>query len=69
MGEKEDLIVRLLVEKGEMTTSEVEAAIRGAGSDCPDGAVKSLMRLKTQGLIEGRIDREKRGWAWKAKAV
>jgi hypothetical protein len=67
MGEKDEVILRLLAGKGELTTSEVETAIRGAGNDCPDGAVKSLMRLKTQGLIEGRIDRERRGWVWRAK--
>ncbi len=67
MGEKEEMILRLLAGKGEMTTTEVEDAIKSSGGDCPDGAVKSLMRLKTQGVIEGRIDRERRGWVWRTK--
>jgi DNA-binding PadR family transcriptional regulator len=67
MGDKEEMLLKLLSEKGEMTTTEVEDAIKESGGDCPDGAVKSLMRLKTQGIIEGRIDREKRGWVWKTK--
>lgn len=68
MGESEVKVMRALNGGGEMTTTEVEAAIKASGDNCPDGAVKSLMRLKTQGLIEGRIDRERRGWVWKAKA-
>jgi hypothetical protein len=69
MGDKEEMIFKLLAVKGEMTTSEVEKAIKESGGDCPDGAVKSLMRLKTQGVLEGRMDREKRGWVWKMKAA
>jgi hypothetical protein len=67
MGEKEDILLKLLDGKGELTTSEVEAEMKGSGNECPDGAVKSLMRLKTMGLIEGRIDRVRRGWVWKVK--
>jgi hypothetical protein len=64
MTRMEDEIIRVLKMKGELTTSEVEDTFRADGTDCPDGAAKTLMKLKTQGRIVGRIDREKRGWVW-----
>ena len=63
----EKVLFEMLTEKGEMTTSEIEREMRGRGEECPDGAVKGLMRLKVQGRIEGRMDKEKRGWVWSIK--
>ncbi|MDG6225031.1 MAG: hypothetical protein QCI82_05905 [Candidatus Thermoplasmatota archaeon] len=67
MSHMEERIVRVLRERGELTTSEIEEMLRGDSIECPDGAVKSLMRLKGKGEVEGRIDRERRGWVWKVR--
>lgn len=67
MSQMEERIVQVLRERGDLTTSEIEAILRGASIECPDGAVKSLMRLKGKGEVDGRIDRERRGWVWKVR--
>jgi len=65
-SQMEEGILKILKEKGDMTTSEIEDNFRAEGIDCPDGAAKTLMRLKGQGRVLGRIDRERRGWVWSA---
>jgi hypothetical protein len=57
-------IIDILREKGEMSTSELEQEFNRRGEDCPDGAVRTLMRLKTKGVIVGRMDPAKKGWVW-----
>ena len=57
-------ILKILEEKGELSTSELEQEFNRRGEDCPDGAVRTLMRLKTKGLIKGRMDPAKKGWVW-----
>ncbi len=64
---EEEKIVDMLKETGEMTTSEIEKEFTRKGDSCPDGAVKHLMRMKGQGLVAGRMDREKKGWVWNLK--
>ena len=61
---EEGKIIEILKEKGEMSTSELEQEFNRRGEDCPDGAVRTLMRLKTKGLIKGRMDPAKKGWVW-----
>ncbi len=62
--ESEQKVLGFLRLMGESTTSEIEDHFRGRGDDCPDGAVKVLMRMKVKGLIKSRMDRERRGWVW-----
>jgi repressor of nif and glnA expression len=61
---KDEKVLKILEEKGEMSTSELEQEFNRRGEDCPDGAVRTLMRLKTKGLIMGRMDPTKKGWVW-----
>ena len=62
--ESADMIMRLLREKDEMTTGEIENAMMLEGTDCPDGAAKTLMRLKTRGVLKSKLDPARRGWVW-----
>jgi len=64
MDASEDRIMELLGAKVEMTTTEIEAEFRRSGAQCPDGAVKVLMRMKQNGLVIGKLDRVRRGWVW-----
>jgi repressor of nif and glnA expression len=61
---EDEKILEILREKGEMSTSELEQEFNRRGEDCPDGAVRTLMRLKTKGLIKGRMEPAKKGWVW-----
>ena len=67
MEDQENYLVDLLRERGSMTTAEIEKEVSKAKSDCPDGAVKTLMRLKTRGVLEGKMVPSKRGWVWSLK--
>lgn len=58
-------LLRLLKEKGPMTTAEIEREFNRKKGSCPDGAVKTLMRLKSRGKVEGSMVPKKRGWLWK----
>jgi hypothetical protein len=62
--ESEQKVLEFLRRSGESTTSELEQHFRSKGDDCPDGAVKVLMRMKVKGLVKSRMDRERRGWVW-----
>jgi len=64
---EEEMIMGLLKENGELSTTEIESEFTRKGESCPDGAVKHLMRLKARGLVSGRIDKEKKGWVWSLK--
>ncbi|MGA1819390.1 MAG: hypothetical protein ACMUHU_00110 [Thermoplasmatota archaeon] len=61
---EDEKILAILREKGEMTTSELEQEFNRRGEDCPDGAVRTLMRLKSKGSIRGRMDPARKGWVW-----
>ncbi|MFO8052018.1 MAG: hypothetical protein R6V01_10045 [Thermoplasmatota archaeon] len=63
----EEKIITLLKEKGELSTTEIEREFNKKGMDCPDGAVRTLMRLKTRGLLVGRMDPAMKGWVWSLK--
>ncbi|MCU0799462.1 MAG: hypothetical protein MUC62_07305 [Candidatus Thermoplasmatota archaeon] len=67
--ESEHKVLALLRLSGESTTSEIEQHFRSRGEDCPDGAVKVLMRMKVKGLVKSRMDRERRGWVWTVAEV
>lgn len=60
----EEKIIMLLKDKGELSTSEIELEFNKMGEACPDGAVRTLMRLKTKGLLAGRMDPARKGWVW-----
>jgi len=64
---EEEMIMGLLKENGELSTTEIESEFTRKGESCPDGAVKHLMRLKARGLVSCRIDKEKKGWVWSLK--
>lgn len=67
MEDQESFVIGLLRERGSMTTAEIEKEVSRAKTDCPDGAVKTLMRLKTKGVLEGKMVPSKRGWVWALK--
>lgn len=67
MTEEEEKITEMLRENGEMSTTEIESEFTRKGESCPDGAVKHLMKMKTKGIVKGRMDREKKGWVWTLK--
>lgn len=58
-------IVVLLTKRGTMTTRDIEAETQRVDRRCPDGAVKFLMRLRADGVIEGDISLEAGGWVWR----
>ena len=63
--EGERLIISILGKnKTRMATWEVDSAIRGSDSDCPDEVVVFLARMRQKGLIKGEVSQEKRGWVW-----
>jgi len=67
MTHNEDIrekILLLIDARGEMTTSEIEREINMMSDGCPDGAVRVLMKMKTEGEINARIDPVKKGWVW-----
>ena len=66
-SESVDMVMRLLGETPELTTGEIENAMMLEGTDCPDGAAKTLMRLKTKGILISRLDPARKGWVWSIK--
>ncbi len=65
--ESAEMVMRLLGEARELTTGEIENAMMLEGTDCPDGAAKTLMRLKTRGVLKSRLDPSRKGWVWSIK--
>lgn len=66
-AEAKTFIVALLSERGSMTTRDIEAETQRVDRRCPDGAVKFLMRLRSDGIVEGDISLEAGGWVWRLK--
>jgi hypothetical protein len=62
--EAEEFVKSLLRSKGQMTTKEIETAARGEGKRCPDETVLFLTKLRSKGIVQGKISQEKRGWVW-----
>jgi len=68
-AEAKTFIVALLSERGSMTTRDIEAETQRVDRRCPDGAVKFLMHLRSDGIVEGDISLEAGGWVWRLKRV
>jgi len=62
--EAENFVIRLLQERGRLTTRQIEAAARERESECPDATVRFLNKLRLSGKIKGEISMEERGWVW-----
>jgi len=66
-AEAKAFIVALMSKRGSMTTREIEAETKQVDRRCPDGAVKFLMRLRSEGIVEGNISLEAGGWVWRLR--
>lgn len=67
LGEKEaiKIILDILSEaEGPLTTREIEEETKKLLVSCPDTTPVFLNRLRIQGIVEGQLSREKRGWVW-----
>jgi len=62
--EAEGYVVRLLKERGPLTTMQIEVLARGDRKRCPDQTVMFLTKMKRKGLIKGEASLEKKGWLW-----
>jgi hypothetical protein len=60
----EIFVLRLLREKGPMSTMAIEKAARKEHKRCPDQTVLFLAKMKKKGVIMGEASIEKRGWLW-----
>lgn len=63
VSEAEDYVIGLL-EKGPMTTMDIERASASAGRRCPDQTVLFLTKMRGKGLVKGEVSQERRGWLW-----
>ena len=67
LGEKEavEIILEILRKaKGPLTTREIEEETRKLLVSCPDSTPVFLNRLRIQGIVEGYLSKERRGWVW-----
>jgi hypothetical protein len=67
LGEKEAIKIILdILQKAErpLTTREIEEKTKKLLVSCPDSTPVFLNRLRIQGIVEGKLSREKRGWVW-----
>jgi len=62
--EAEAFVVKLLREKGPLSTMEVEKLARKEHKRCPDQTVVFLTKMKRKGLIKGEASLARRGWVW-----
>ena len=62
--EAEDYVLRLLRERGPMSTMEIEKLARKEHKRCPDQTVIFLTKMRKKGMIKGEASVEKRGWLW-----
>ena len=70
LGENEAIEIILdILRKTEapLTTREIEEETQKLLVSCPDNTPVFLNRLRIQGVVEGRLSREKRGWIWWVK--
>ncbi len=63
-SDAEKIIIDFLSKHGKATTREIEKAVQETGKQCPDDAVKFLIKLKSKGKIKGEVSMEARGWVW-----
>jgi len=67
LGEKEATEIILgILRKAErpLTTREIEEKTKKLLVSCPDTTPVFLNRLRIQGVVEGQLSKEKRGWVW-----
>lgn len=67
LGEKEaiEIILDILRKaEGPLTTREIEEETKKLLVSCPDNTPVFLNRLRIQGIVEGQLSRERRGWIW-----
>jgi hypothetical protein len=57
-------VIALLLERGPMSTMEIEKLARKEHKRCPDQTVIFLTKMRKKGLIKGEASIEKRGWLW-----
>jgi hypothetical protein len=62
--ELEDWLIKLLQEKGKMTTQQIKDIAENEGLSCPDEPVRFLNKLRVKGIIKGQISIEHKGWLW-----
>lgn len=65
-AEAESYILKLLREKGPMTTMQIEKLALDQHKKCPDQTVIFLTKMRKKGLIEGEASLEHKGWLWRA---
>ncbi len=59
-----DSILRILREKGERTTLEIEAVMRRR-DDCRDSMAKHLAKMRFRKLIQGTLHPSTGTWVWR----
>lgn len=64
--EAESYVLKLLREKGPMTTMQIEKLARDQRRKCPDQTVIFLTKMRKKGLLKGEASLEHRGWLWRA---
>jgi len=67
LGEREavEIILEILRKtEGPLTTREIEEETRKRLVSCPDSTPVFLNRLRIQGIVEGKISKERKGWIW-----
>ncbi len=62
--EAEKRILAMLEAEGELSTQQIEERNKKEGSQCPDGTVKTLSRMRYKGLVKGQFSPDKGGWVW-----
>ena len=70
LGEKEaieSILDILRRAEGPLTTREIEEETTKLLVSCPDNTAVFLNRLRIQGIVEGQLSRERRGWIWWVK--
>ncbi len=71
LEDKHDMeyILRLLGEKGSLTTDEIVDALKewkaeNYSADCNDRTMRNLISMKKNGKVLGKMNRQKRTWEW-----
>ena len=62
--ETEELILELLKNNKQMTTTEIRNKLIITRSKCPDDPARILSKLKYNGVIKGKLSLKARGYIW-----
>lgn len=62
--EGEEKIIKILKDKGRMSSFEIDSIFKEREEECPDSLVVFLARMRRQGKIKGEVSRERKGWVW-----